>query len=204
MMALEELLTSERGEIIMRNRQCIIIMVLFIFFAAPLTWAQHHPGKVGMGLTVNGSEPGFILSFRVSPSVTVEPTFSMNMLNQDSGNQRQFTPGIGLLYQLRQLGDLRPLVGARVGLNILRTTVYVSYYSGFPNEFDVPKWDKYVDVSVGPVFGGRYYFSDHFAVSGEFQVKAIFYDRGVSGEDYRGVGKLSISTCQLLAAYLYF
>ncbi len=188
----------------MRHRYGIVIMTLIILVATSTAYAQHHPGKFGIGLTVNGSDPGFVFSIGVSPSFLLEPTFFAKLQNIDESNPRQFDPGMGLLYQFRQHGDLRPLVGVRFGLNILRNVLAIPVYYNPPYIYYSSERQTYVDVTVGPIFAARYFLSDNFAVSGEFQVIATFYDKGDLPAYHRNIGELSIATSQLLAAYFYF
>jgi hypothetical protein len=188
----------------MRNCHCIMFGILLILVAASPACAQHHPGKFGMGLTVSGSAPGFIFSLRALPSLLCEPTFSLDLLNADQHNQRRFDPGLGILYQFRQGNDLRPIAGVRFGFHILRTQLI--FYDPYPqySPYYYGRMVTYTDFFCGPVFGARYYLSDNFAVSGEFQVTALFYDKGNAPSDDRGVGDMTVSTSQLLALYLYF
>lgn len=187
----------------MRNLRIIAIMILVMSVAASTVCAQHHPGKFGMGLIVNGSTPGFILSLSSSHWI-LEPTFSMEMLNRDARNRRQFMPGMGMLYQFRGQSDVRPFIGARFEVNFLRTTFDIPvFYNQMFMLYESVK-EEFIDVFVGPVFGARYFLSDHFAVSGEFQVMAAFYDKGDLPQDHRNLAELAVSTSQLLAAYFYF
>jgi hypothetical protein len=186
----------------MRDHHCFAFAVATILISASTVCAQSNPGIFGVGMTVNGSDPGFVFSINVLPTLAIEPTFSMVLLNNDGHNQRQFMPGIGLLYQFLPESDLRPLVGARVRLSILRSDVL--YYDSYYDTYRYGPRNTYTDVSVGPVFGARYYFSDNLAVSGEFQVTATFFDKGDYPWAYRNIGELTVSTSQLLAAYFYF
>lgn len=192
----------------MRKQWTIAIMVLTISITAAAVCAQHHPGEFGIGLSISGSTPGFILSISSSSSpLTIEPTFSMQITDNQGRNERYFSPGIGMLYQFQQEDDFRLHAGVRCGLDISRRAfsviVYDEVFHMYPSEIIVN--EIYTDIILGPVFGGRYYFSDNFALSGEFQVKAVFFDKQTrSWEDYRDAGELSISTSQVLAVYLYF
>ena len=64
--------------------------------------------------------------------------------------------------------------------------------------------ETYVDIVFGPVFGARYYFSDNFAVSGEFQISFVDTDSKGSAEIDRIGNAFYTTTSQLLAVYLYF
>ena len=129
----------------------------------------------------------------------------MQIRNWHDSRERYFSPGLGVLYQFRQDEGFRLHAGARFGLDISRRVFHLTEFDyDYPYPIERTERVTYTDVFAGPVFGARYYLSDNFAVSGEFQVEAIFYDLGVSEEDYRNVGNLSISTAQVLAVYLYF
>jgi hypothetical protein len=64
--------------------------------------------------------------------------------------------------------------------------------------------ETYVDIVFGPVFGARYYFSDNFAVSGEFQISFVDTDSKGSAEIDRVSNAFYATTSELLAVYLYF
>ncbi len=188
----------------MRHRHCLALVVLTALIATTPAQAQHNPGTFGIGVTVNGSDPGFNVSL-ASPPLIFEPTFAMQARNRDSRNERYVAPAIGLLYQFRHQNDFRPHLGVRFGVDYWR--LYYTraiYYSDVPYFYETTEKKTYWDIVVGPVFGARYYLSDHLAVSGEFQVVATFFDQGEYSRDYRNVGELSVSTSQLVAAYFYF
>ncbi len=187
----------------MRKRYGIVILTLLILLTATVVSAQPQSGKFGIGVTISDSAAGIIFSL-ASSHFMLEPTFSMQLSNQDSQNRRFFFPGIGLLYQFHPQSDLRPVVGVRFGLNILRTYVTIPYYYDPPYTYYLSERDTYVDVIVGPVFGARYYLSDNFAVSGEFKMMATFYDKGDIRGYHRNTYDLSVATSQFMAVYFYF
>lgn len=184
----------------MRNRYGTAFLTLLILTTASVVLAQPPSNKIGMGLTVEGAKPGFILSFNAGSSLVLEPSLFLGVASRDDNTQWHIIPGIGILNRSRPGEDLQLLVGVRVAADILSMNVAGSnyaYYSAVTRE-------TYVDILFGPVFGARYFFSDKFAISGEFQIAMVDTDSSRPAEADRFSDTFYITTTQLLAVYLYF
>jgi hypothetical protein len=184
----------------MRERYGIVLLTLLIVLTTSVVSAQPPSDKSGMGLTVEGAKPGFIFSFNAGSSMVLEPSLFLGVASRDDNTQWHIVPGIGILNRFRQGEDLQPLVGVRFGADILTLNVTSLDYMYFPT---VTR-ETYVDILFGPVFGARYFFSDNFAVSGEFQIAMVDTDSSRPAEADRFSDTFYITTTQLLAVYLYF
>jgi hypothetical protein len=184
----------------MRNRYCILVTIICIVIMASVVSAQTRRHNFGLGFAVMESKPNLIFSFTATPSLTLEPTLFLGAMNRQDDTQWHIAPGIGILHQSRTQEKLRPLVGVRFGADILRIKI-PEYTYGYISS---SRSETYVDIVFGPVFGARYYFSDNFAVSGEFQISFVDTDSKGSAEIDRVSNAFYATTSELLAVYLYF
>ncbi len=164
------------------------MVTLFVLSSSALAESR----KKGIGFSVTESSPTFLLRLWVSNSVSLEPSFAFRRVTAretdilSNGNIR-LTPGLGVIYHGRNGSDFRPFVGGRVTLDMLAGKSKVR-----------------MDKMFSPVFGGEYFFSDHFSIAGEYQLTIIFTDKSVSPSIDLRSSSTYYSTTQLLTVNFYF
>ncbi len=162
----------------------IFLIVLALCASAA---ASGRARQLGIGLGITETSTDFMVNFWLSEYFSLEPSFAFRDLSPEGdGGFTRYIPGLGFLYHWSADKDLRPYVGLRGAFDVL---------SGADG--------KYTDVSVSPVFGGEYFFSDNFSVSGEYQVVLIVTDDELS-PGLLPANSTTVETVEFLSVHFYF
>jgi hypothetical protein len=165
----------------------ISIVLFSLLLIAGTTLAGGEAGKFGIGFAVTESTPTFMGCLWVSNSFTLEPSFAFSTFSLDADHKAtQLSPGFGISLHMRKGEDTRPFVGLRFMYSMLRT-------SG----------RNYSDLYIGPAFGITHYFSNQFAVSGEYQINLISTDEYYSPSQLTP-GATYVQSASLLRVHFYF
>lgn len=146
-----------------KSIRCVLLTSILLTVSDPV-FAGGKAGQVGIGLSATDIAPNFMVHIWATDNITIEPSFVLsNFSPKEDGEYTRYAPGLGLLYHWGNAKNIRPYAGFRGALDIL---------SGGGN--------NYSDIVLGPVFGGEYFFSDHFSVSGEYQIQILITDDKLS------------------------
>lgn len=175
----------------MRSRMRLVIVALssvLVLLSIANSKADAETGSLGIGLAASESSSTFLVRVWTSPKFTIEPTLALLRFSPKIGDsQTRLAPGLGLIYHGRQGESMRPLVGVRFELDMLITD-----------------GSDLMDVHLAPVFGGEYFFSKSFSVSGEYQFVFIFTDDSVSPDISLRANSTYLLSSQLLSVNFYF
>lgn len=169
-------------------RIAIIAFMISLMAQLPASADDKLP-KIGIGISVNQDISSFLPRLWINDRLSVNPEIAFSVESRhDSGDELiRVIPGLSVLMHLRPGSDCRPYFGWEFALDIL-------------NANDIP----YTDIITGPVFGGEYFFSKHFSVSGEYQIEFVFTDEKYSPGFSLSTHSRYIRSEQRFIAHIYF
>jgi len=144
-------------------------------------------GQKGIGFSATDVTPTFKSVIWVSDNVKFEPSIAFASFSPDEGDGlTRFIPGLGILYSFRVGEPIRPFVGIRGSFDMLSAD-----------------GESYSDMMIAPAVGAEYFFSDHFSVAGEYQMRIIMADDQLSPNFY-SAGSTMIESAEMLSFNFYF
>jgi hypothetical protein len=158
-------------------------LILAVVSASP---GADMSGKLGFGFNASQSSQAVMVKLWVSESITIEPLISLRHLSIEGNSATEMIPGLGFSYYLNSSKDARPFIGLRIAADLISANDETN-----------------TDFAISPALGGEYFFNEHFALSGEFQLNIIFTDSEYSPSV--GIADATvIQTAQFLGVNIYF
>lgn len=144
------------------RRSTLLVLILSLTIAMILTSATsaqklNRVGKIGLSAAVQGEQMDVLVPIWASQNLALVPSVGFASASDAAKDLRL---GLGIRGALRS-GKLAPYVGARFQMFAL-----------MPDNGTTR-----TDWVVGPMFGGEYFFEEHFSVGVEAQLNIAFSDK---------------------------
>ena len=160
----------------------IYIIILTILVTASLSYSQPQKNNVGLSASLQNSQVDFLVPIFTSDHFSFSPSFGIVSITN------QFTDlSLGAIFRYYFTKNIvSPYIGLRFGAMILS-----------------PKGGDYqTDFIAGPLFGGEYYFSQHFSAGIELQLNIA--KSAANSFRFNNPNGINIGTATALYATIYF